>query len=142
MARPKERLSFLHHLFLSWPHCLLPLGGNSFKVPSLSSNSPPPFFFLFSFPEQVLMASLLHTSVDLWGPGSSQLMPAGKSNVAKLLWCHFSSLKPISLHLPSIPSPLITSCYAKVGNDGVRGGDQPSQDPFSGPKLLPPGIGC
>lgn len=46
-------------------------------------------------------ASLLPTSANLLGSGSSKLLQAHKSNPTKLLWCHYSPLKSLSFPLCS-----------------------------------------
>lgn len=54
-------------------------------------------------------ASLLHTSANLLGSGSSKQPRARKSNPTELLWCHYGSLKSCSFQLPIILLLLIRS---------------------------------
>lgn len=66
-------------------------------------------------------ASLLHTSANLSGSGSSKLLQAHKSNPAGLLWCHYGSLKSLCFQLPIILLPLISSQTLLFGSGWWRG---------------------
>lgn len=84
-------------------------------------------------------ASLLHTSANLSGSGSSKLLRAHKSNPAELLWCHYGSLKPLSFQLPIILLPLISSQALLFesgwwrGREGERNGQRPTS---FGPRFM------
>lgn len=84
-------------------------------------------------------ASLLHTSANLSGSGSSKLLQAHKSNPAELLWCHYGSLQSLSFQLPIILLPLISSQVLLFESGWGRGreGERNSQRPTSfGPGFM------
>lgn len=57
----------------------------------------------------ILKASLLHTSANLPGSGSSKQPQARKSNPTELLWCHYGPFKSCSFQLRTILLLLIRS---------------------------------
>lgn len=138
----EERLSFLHHLFLpGLIACFLseeifPVKVLYLSFISLFFRSPSVDGFWYAF---IPKASLLHTSANLLGSGSSKRHQAHKSNSTELLWCHYSSLKFLSFQHPIILSPLINSraFLFESGRRSGREGARSSWTPTSfGPRFV------